>query len=95
MTINKWNLIPLVVALGLVIAAFTKVAIDGSWSTYPYELLMVFGGFVAFVFSDVFSDFTGDYGWTRQQWRQDPVWYVRLCGGLMLVMSANRILGVV
>ena len=48
-------------------------------------MLLAVGGFVMFVASEEFSDWTGGYGFTRQQWYTTPSWYIRLVGGIMLV----------
>ena len=94
MTIHKWNILPLLIALGLLVGSFVTVFVNGGWEKYAYELAIVFGGFFMFVFSDTFSDFTSSYGWTRDQIWQSPVWYIRIIGGLILLISANEILGI-
>jgi hypothetical protein len=44
-------------------------------------------GFVSFVASEEVSEWTGRYGWTRQQWWQDPPSYIRFTGGVMLIVA--------
>jgi hypothetical protein len=44
-------------------------------------------GFVSVVASEEVADWTGRYGWTRQQWWQDPPSYVRFTGGVMLIVA--------
>lgn len=95
MTINQWNILPLLIASGLLIASLVTVFLDASWEKYAYELAFVFGGFVAFVFSDTFSEFTSRYGWTREQVLQSPAWYVRIFGALALLICSNEILGII
>lgn len=94
MTIHKWNILPLLIALSLLVGSFVTVFVNGEWERYVYELALVFGGFVMFVFSDTFSDFTSSYGWTRDQIWQSPAWYIRLVGGLLLLVCSNEILGI-
>ena len=48
-------------------------------------MIFAFGGFVAVVASDEFSDWTGRYGFTRAQWFTTPSSYIRLLGGIALV----------
>ena len=48
-------------------------------------MLLAFGGFVAVVASEEFSDWTGHYGLTRAQWLTTPSWWIRLIGGIVLV----------
>ena len=95
MTINKWNILPLLIALGLLIASFASAAINNSWGQYVYELIFVFGGFMAFAFSETFADYTSHYGWTRDQILQNPTWYVKICGAILLLIYANTILGII
>lgn len=95
MTINKWNILPLLIALGLLIASFSNAAINSSWDQNLYELIFVFGGFMAFVFSDTFAEYTSHYGWTRDQILQNPVWYVKICGAILLLVYSNMILGII
>ena len=44
-------------------------------------------GFVSVVASQEVAEWTGRYGWTRQQWWQDPPSYVRFTGGVMLIVA--------
>lgn len=95
MTINKWNVLPLLIALGLLIGSFVKVAVHGTWTAHLYELAFVLAGFCAFCFSEQFAAFTGNYGWTREQWYQDPDWAVKLAGGITLLVCSNMILDLI
>jgi hypothetical protein len=47
-------------------------------------MLLAFGGFVAVVASEEFSDWTGHCGFTRAQWFTTPSWYIRIVGGIVL-----------
>ena len=95
MTINARNILPLLIALGLLIASFVVVIQDASWEKHAYELAFVFAGFVMFVFSDTFAEYTSRYGWTRDQILQSPSWYVKICGAISLLVSANIILEII
>jgi hypothetical protein len=44
-------------------------------------------GFVSVVASEEVAEWTGRYGWTRQQWWQNPPSYVRFTGGVMLIVA--------
>jgi hypothetical protein len=48
-------------------------------------IALAFGGLVAFIASEEWSDWTGQYGLSRQQWFSTPAWIVRVIGGIMLV----------
>ena len=95
MTITKWNIAPLLIALGLLVGSFIKVAINGQWSSEWDALALVLAGFVMLSFSETFAEYTGHYGWTREQWLQSPTWYVKLFGGILLAYHANGILNLV
>jgi hypothetical protein len=47
--------------------------------------IFAFGGFVAVVGSEEFSDWTGHYGLTRAQWFTTPSRYIRMVGGFALI----------
>jgi hypothetical protein len=48
-------------------------------------IVFAFGGLVMFIGSDEWSEWSGEYGLTRQQWIMTPAWYIRLVGGILLV----------
>lgn len=95
MTITKWNIAPLLIALGLIAGTLIKVGINGKWASEWQSLTFLFIGFVMFAFSDIFAEYTGHYGWTREQWFQSPTWYIKLVGGIMLACHANGILNLI
>lgn len=53
-------------------------------------LAVAFGGLVAIVFSDEWSEYTGRYGMTRDQFRTQPSWFVRIWGVGMLSYAIYR-----
>jgi hypothetical protein len=48
-------------------------------------MIFAFGGFVAVVTSEEFSEWTGRYGLTRAQWLMTPDWFIRFVGGISLL----------
>ena len=54
-------------------------------------IILAFAGLVAFVGSEEWSEWTGRYGWTRQQWWMTPSWYIRMTGGIMLVYHTTAL----
>jgi hypothetical protein len=48
-------------------------------------VVFAFGGFAAFIGSEEWSDWSGRYGLTRQQWWTTPAVYIRVGGGILLV----------
>ena len=74
-------------ALLVLISAAVRYWRLGNYFEFDRLRLMIFafGGFVAFVASEEFSDWTGQYGFTRSQWYTTPSWYIRLVGGIALV----------
>ncbi len=76
-----------VLALIVLICAAIRYWLLGDYFEINRLRLMIFafGGFVAVVASEEFSDWTGHYGFTRAQWFSTPSWYIRLVGGIALV----------
>ena len=56
-------------------------------------LVVAFGGLIAVVFSDEWSEYTGRYGMTRDQFRTQPAWFVRISGVGMLGYAMYRAFG--
>lgn len=54
-------------------------------------MILCVGGFVAVIASEEFAEWTGRYGFTRSQWYTAPTWYVRLVGGLALVLCTRAL----
>jgi len=44
-------------------------------------------GFVCVIASEEVAEWTGRYGWTREQWWQYPGSFVRLAGGVILIVA--------
>ena len=54
-------------------------------SNHLRDFILAFAGLMAFVASDQWSDWTGQYGFTRKQWLAAPSSLIRLVGGIALV----------
>ncbi|MCH8923199.1 MAG: hypothetical protein IIA67_08650 [Planctomycetes bacterium] len=63
------------------------------WEARFEEIALAGFGFVSVVAADEVAEWTGRYGWTRQRWWQQPIWYVRGAGVLCLIVGAAQILG--
>ena len=86
------NIIVGIIALAILGAVVARIAVDGSWEDQVKLLLVAFGGFVAFVFSETFAEYCGHYGWTRSQWYQSPAWFIKFAGAVLLLGAAQRVL---
>jgi hypothetical protein len=76
------------VAVGVfVLAAVKYCRLNDAFDLNQHLEMVVFafGGLVAFIASDEWSDWTGRYGLTRQRWIMLPPWFVRGIGGIVLV----------
>lgn len=71
------------IAFGFAAARYIHLA---DWQGRMIQILLAFGGMVMVVASDEFSDWTGRYGWTRNQWLQYPGWSVKFFGIILLVL---------
>ena len=76
------------VAVGVfVLAAVKYCRLNDAFDLNQHLEMVVFafGGLVAFIASDEWSDWTGHYGLTRQHWLRMPPWFIRVIGGIVLV----------
>lgn len=74
-------------AFAVFVAAVVRYVQLGQWEQQLVPFAVAGLGFMCVVASDEVSDWTGWYGWTRQQWRQYPVEFVRFAGALALVVA--------
>ena len=79
-------------AVALAAACVLKVWRANQWEAYLVELLMGFGGLIAFVFSSEFNEWQGSYGWSRSQWRHPPAEWTKVAGAAMLGLASYSIL---
>jgi hypothetical protein len=86
------GLIVNVLALLVAIASLVKVWLTHTWESHLVELLLGFGGLVAFLFPDEFSSWQGRQGWRTDQWRFPPAWWIRFGGALILGICAFSVL---
>lgn len=93
MPITWWTVLAAGSAVALFGAAVLKVASTGAWEDQLEHVLMAFGGLIAFLFSESFAEWSGNYGLTRKQWIQRPEWAIRFGGAVLLLISAGTILG--
>ena len=52
-----------------------------------------FAGVISYFFPYEVASWTGNYGWTRNQWRMQPEGWVRFTGVLLLGVGAYRLFG--
>ena len=69
------------------LAALVRYVGLAGWEQHLVPFAVAAFGFVCVVASDEVADWTGRYGWTRQQWRQYPSTFVRFAGGVALVVA--------
>ncbi|NLF08431.1 MAG: hypothetical protein GX594_10690 [Pirellulaceae bacterium] len=76
---------PNVLALLFLLCAAYRYWMLGEYFDNIRLMIFAFGGFVAVVASEEFSDWTGRYGFTRKQFFTTPEAYIRIGGGIVLV----------
>jgi hypothetical protein len=81
-------------ALALIVAIVSlgKVWITRTWESHLVELLLGFGGLIAFLFPSDFSSLQGYQAWRTNQWRFQPEGWVRFVGAVLLGLCAFSIL---
>jgi hypothetical protein len=73
-------------AIAVFVAAAWRYWQLGQWLENIELILIAFGSLVAVIAADEFTEWTGNYGWTRSQWRQLPEWWVRGVGFIVLLV---------
>ncbi len=76
-----------ILAFAMCLAAIVRYARLAEWEQNFVPVASAVFGFACVVASDEVVEWTGRYGWTRQQWRQYPGTSVRVAGILGLVVG--------
>jgi len=76
-----------ILALVVFLAALIRYVRLAGWEQHLVPFAWAAFGLVCVVASDEVAEWTGRYGWTRQQWWQHPSTFVRFSGGLILVVA--------
>lgn len=93
LTVNKYTVLPILMAIGLMVAIAVKVAVDGTWEKHLGELAVgLIGGFT-FLFTDTVVELL-ERDRPHEEWFQEPNTWVKVVGGLSLLGSALLIFGV-
>jgi hypothetical protein len=74
-------------AAGVFAAALVRYVRLAGWEQHLVPFAVAAFGFVCVVASEEVADWTGTYGWTRQQWRYYPPNFVRFAGGITLIVA--------
>jgi hypothetical protein len=91
--INKYTIVPILLALILMIAIVAKVALDGTWEDDLQPLAIGFLGGLTFLFTDTVVELL-ERDRPHEEWFQEPNTWVKVGGGLSLIASALFIFGV-
>ncbi|MFK7788196.1 MAG: hypothetical protein AB8C95_01715 [Phycisphaeraceae bacterium] len=92
--INKYTVLPILLALGLMVAIVTKVAVDGTWEKNLGELALGILGGLTFLFTDTVVELL-ERDRPHEEWFQEPNTWVKVAGGLSLLGSALLIFEVI
>jgi len=76
-----------IVAFAIFVAALVRYVQLAQWEQQLVPFASAAFGFVCVVASDEVAEWTGRYGWSRQQWWQYPGTFVRFAGGVALVVA--------
>lgn len=80
-----------VAATALAAVALAKIWGDASWTSQHTALAILGLSWISVFAADEVADWTGNYGWTRQQWHRRPEWFIRGAGLVALIIVAARI----
>ena len=78
-----------VLACVVFLAALVRYVQLAGWEQHPVPFASAGFGFVCVIASDEVAEWTGHYGWTRQQWRQYPDSVIRFAGGVTLIVATT------
>lgn len=92
--INKYTALPILVAIGLMVAIVVKVTIDGTWWDNLPGLALGLGGGLTFLFTDTVVELL-EHERPHEEWFQAPNTWVKVAGGLSVVGGALLVFGVV
>lgn len=92
--INKWTVGPILAAIALLIACFWKVAVEGSWEKNLESLAIATLGALTFLFTDTVIELLEDDK-PHAEWFQEPNTWVKVGGGVSLLVCTLLIFGVV
>ena len=91
--INKYTILPILLAIVLLAACITKVAIDGAWEDRLGELIVAVLGFITFLFTDTVVELL-ERERPHEEWFQEPNTWVKVVAGLSLVAATLLIFDV-
>ena len=91
--INKYTIVPILLAIALLAACFWKVAIDGAWEKHLIELIVALLGFLTFLFTDTVVELL-ERDRPHEEWFQEPNTWAKVGGGLSLLAATLLIYGV-
>jgi hypothetical protein len=72
--------------LACFISIVIKIWLNNAWIESLKELGWGFGCVIGTIFSETVADLGGYWGWTHQQWRVQPSWYVRLVSVIGIII---------
>ncbi len=84
-----WHLL----ATALFAACVWRYVALAEWLDRVRQIAVAGYGFISVVAADEVAEWSGGYGWNRQQWWQQPIWYIRGVGVLCLLGGARQLLG--
>lgn len=76
-----------ILASSVFLAGLIRYVLLAAWKQHGVTLACAVFGLVCVVASDEVVEWTGRYGWSRQQWWQYPGTFVRFAGSVVLVVA--------
>lgn len=80
-----------IVATALFAVSLARIWLDASWASHYPGIAVLLFAWVSVLAADELADWTGNYGWTRQQWHRRPEWFIRGAGLVALILVAARV----
>lgn len=92
--INKWTIGPIFASIGLMAACLIKVASEGTWVEHLETLAVAMLGGLTFLFTDTVVELLEDDK-PHAEWFQEPNTWIKVAGGLTLLVCTLKLYGVV
>lgn len=85
-----WHLLLRFLAIAVFIIAGIRYLSLQRWGDFIVEIIVAWFGLLSILASSEVADFTGDYGWTRDEWWLSSENIVELIGWMLLIVASVR-----
>lgn len=85
-----WHVLLRLLAVVVFIAVVIRYLSLQRWGDLAAEIIVAWFGLLSILASSEVADFSGDYGWTRDQWWLSSEDIIEVIGWALLIVAAAR-----